>query len=464
VDTADAARNIGPGHRYLVGVGPAELLSKLHDAQTWWATISVLVEAWHRRVHPTGSPWVGDDDDFEQYGRLLVDIEHDLGPIEPGGPTAHQRDVLADALADNAHWRLAAVVEAIDQRCHEVFCADWLSAHPEPWVPAPGELYPVPSWVGPADWPYSRNPANFTNRPDEFPHVRVYAPDLGVTMPVEILFDPTAEAELDAALTEPEVLATIHPNDTWTDISMRHGPSAYPIVPTTDDQFERVQNAIATALAADAQLIVAPELCVTDEHIHQLTNWYLERGPFAVTVLGSCHTDDDGEPANVATTCIGTTVVTHRKIVPFTSDPAGATPTREGIRPGPRRLRVLAAARYRFATVICKDFLDADIRHVLARAGVNVLAVPTMSVAMDTYPAEVDEHVHDTQGIVAVANNPARRSDGARIQPGHVFGQPKRNFTHVAGPASEDPAAPNVAVFRIGDAATRCIPLTEMLD
>lgn len=325
--------------------------------------------------------------------------------------------------------------------------------------------YPIASWNGPTGWVPSRRPENFVNRPLEFPHVRAYEPESGFVNPVEIVFVPSTEVDLTAALTDLSVVATVHPNENWSELSMSDGATAFPVSPRPDSQLEKLKTGITVALAADAQVVVLPELAVTEAIADELHAWLAAGQQFAVVIRGSFHTLIDGAPANVSRASVGSTEVEHRKIVPYTSEVPGSQPSREGIVPGARQVRVMVGAGYRFAVVICKDFLDRDVRHALARAGVNVLAVPAMSASMDSYPAEVDGHVLATQGVVVVANNPARRANGKKIHPAFVVGQPKRGATHVAGPLVDDSIpAPYTATFRLGDPEASCIPSQEMLD
>ena len=445
-------------HKYGVAMEWADLDDCLRRSTTWWDLMLHLAVAWRDRSDPTQDPWEADNGAFDAFGQLLVGLEDDLGTPAPEGPTLDQIDLISRALAVQEDWRLAAAAYAVDRRCHAIFGEDWREAHPGAFTPEPGELYPVPSWEGPEGWDYSRSPTNFTVRPNEFPHVRSYEPEIGFTRPVEVVFDSSAEVELSAALTALSVLATVHPNREWAELSMSDGASAFPVRPAVEGQVEVVKAGVATSLESGAQVVVVPELALTQEQAADLCAWLEQVEPNAVVVAGSYHTEDDGTRANIADVVIGGSQRTpHRKIVPFTSERARSRPSREGIEPGPRRIHVYVCAGFRFAVVICKDFLDADVRHALARAGVNVVAVPAMSTSMESYPAEVDKFVLDTQGAGAIANNPAERHNGLPIQPAFVFGQPLATATHVAGPHTE--RAPFVSLFTLGANEARCIPL-----
>ena len=436
----------------------ADLQNKLRESVSWWAVMQHLVAAWRSRPNPADDPWAGPDELFAQLGELMCTIEDQLGVIEPGGPTEAQIELICSALEEDSPWQVAAVAEAVDCRCHPTFCADWLAEHEAgEFTPAVGELYPVPTWQGSKDWEYSRNPINFTLRPNEFPHIRAYDPTAGFTTPVEIVLYPTAAIELDAALATFSKLATVHPNREWAELSMTDGGSAFPVGPTPENQLAVIQAGVDAALDDGAQLVVVPELAVTAEHAEALREWLSDRQPHAVVVTGSYHAVVDGEPANCAEFIVGSHgPIVHRKIVPFIDQTPGAQPSREGIVPGPRRVRVLVGSGYRFATVICKDFLDDDVRHALARAGVNVVAVPAMSRSMDSYPAEVDGYVLDSQGAAAGANNPGERPNGSAIVPGFVFGQPRRGRTSVVQPFK---LTPYVSIFTLGEDEAHCIPI-----
>jgi predicted amidohydrolase len=444
---------------------PPELVKQIHDAVSWWRLACVLVEAWRLREDLAQAPWTGTDDDYDAYGKLMIAIEQDLGGIDPSGPTRSQQDLLCEALGEFEVWRHAGTIDAVDRRCHPLFCIDWAAERNGPFTLQPGELYPIPSWEGPPAWKYSRNPTNLARRPWEFPHIRVHELLTDTVNAVEIVFDPTAEAEVAAALTGLRTLATVHPNEDWAELSMSAGATAFPVAPAPDMQSAVLMAAIRSCLDAAAQVVVLPELSVTEPIADELRAWLLaQEDCFAIVVIGSQHTSVDGEAANISQTLIGPYELTHRKIVPFTSEGHGAQPSREGIVPGPRRVRVLVAAGWRFAVLICKDFLDADVRRALERAGVNVLAVPAMSAAMESYPAEVDGHVLATQGSAIVANNPGRRPNGTQILPAYVFGQPSRETMHVAGPLADIQSAPFVALFDLGDQEARCVAVEKMLD
>jgi hypothetical protein len=449
----------------VAGMGIGQLKEGLRNATSWWQVARVLVEEWRARPDLADAPWDGSVEAFDAYGRFMLEFEERLGAIDPDGPTATQIELLCEVVDTPHIGQQAAVIDAVDERCHPAFCNDWVLEHDGPFTPQPGELYPVPSWEGPPDWAPSRRPENFVRRPFEFPHVRAYEPALGFVDPVEVVFDPSAEVELTAALTDLGIVATVHPNEEWSELAMSDGASAFPVGPRSNDQLDVLKAGIDVALANDAQVVVLPELAVTEAIANELHGWLVARGCFAVVVRGSFHALINDEPANLSRASVGTAELTHRKMVPFTNAAPGAQPSREGIAVGPRQIRVLIGAGYRFAVVICKDFLDRDVRHALGRAGVNVLAVPAMSASMDSYAAEVDGHVLAAQGVVVVANNPGRRPNGHEIRPAFVFGQPKRGAMHVAGPNTESSIpAPYMAVFRLGDQEAGCVPHPKMLD
>jgi predicted amidohydrolase len=425
-----------------------------------------LAAAWSNRPAGTVVPWKDDDATFMAWGDLVRGVERTLTGRSPTGPDPALLDALQANIVDGTPWHIHAVAWGVDRACHAVFTNGWIAEHPEPFIPAPNEAYPVDSWVGPEDWDYSRNPANFV-LDDEFPHLRRYQPGLGLAEPIDIMFDPSLEIEVTAALEGFDTVATVHPNDAWSELDIPDGPSPYPIAPSLDSQYDVLRRGIEAALGAGAAVVVAGELCSTPRISEELRSWLAERGDHAIVVAGSYHADADGRPANLTTTLIADAeshTLVHQKIVPFTVDRHGDVPVREGIVGGPRRVHILVAGGFRFATLICKDFLDDDVRAAVKRAGVNVLAVPSMSAAMDSYPAEVAKFVEDSQGVAVVANNPARRQDDTPIEPAAVYGQPLASHPAVVCPPFDQRNARFVGVHRLGEAEARWLDRLKLLD
>jgi hypothetical protein len=109
------------------------------------------------------------------------------------------------------------------------------------------------------------------------------------------------------------------------------------------------------------------------------------------------------------------------------------------------------AGPWRFATVICKDFLDPHVARALIRAGVNALAVPAFSEVTDGYISVTGEHVRQTQGLVVVANNPARFDGQVPVVPAAMIGQPCAGAYTVTWPArGPRPDERGLVIFHLG--------------
>ncbi len=130
-------------------------------------------------------------------------------------------------------------------------------------------------------------------------------------------------------------------------------------------------------------------------------------------ICGSQHQIDpaDGRPANISVGLVSglQARMRHRKIVEFGDlyprDPDKRR--REGIAaPDPPLLRVYVADQFRFALVICKDFLDASVTQTLDRIGANVLLVPALSRTTQPFKGRAHAHVSDSQAVSIIANGP----------------------------------------------------------
>jgi predicted amidohydrolase len=310
-----------------------------------------------------------------------------------------------------------------------------------------GEWYPVSDWQldPPPNQDWSVRPSAENVVPGEFQHVRRWtAVGFPKPGPLEVEFHFDAAREVRAA-GEAEVVATLHANSNDDEFEIPNSSSMFPVKPSSAVQGARIVSALEAASKADAELVVGGEVSLTGNALEDVQEW-LDRNWVsapALVVPGSLHHLIDSEPANTAFALRSRKVaLEHRKIVPYEqSTSTRKRPTREGIVPGPKLLKVWVGGWVRFAMVICRDLLDSNVRHAIMRAGINLLAVPTFSDEMSSYPIHVGSVCLANQGRIAVANNPSHFS-GDAVAPLAVFGQPlggrsAQGLSPVLGPTHE---------------------------
>ena len=335
-------------------------------------------------------------------------------------------------IADDYVWA-HAVAWGLDLSTWTAFPALWHAAigSVPSYRPQPGALYPVGDWLPdpPGGLARSVRPSAEKTHDDELPHLRRWDDAIATgsdAVAVEFYFD--AEAEVRACA-EASMVASMHANGSDGEFDITGTTSLFPVVPTPVDQGARVVRLLEVCASRDAGMTVGGEVSLTPSVIDHVQAW-LDASWTAppLTVVGSIHTTLGLEPVNLSFALRRQRDrLEHRKIVPFErSTSLSGQPVREGIVPGPRLLKVWVGGWARFSMLICRDLLDPSVRLAVARAGVNVLAVPTFSDETSSYTVHVASISLATQGRVLLANNPTR-FDGSFVDPVAVFGEPIKN-------------------------------------
>jgi predicted amidohydrolase len=193
--------------------------------------------------------------------------------------------------------------------------------------------------------------------------------------------------------------------------------SAYPLrLADEEEQAARVLERLDAAIDAGAEIVVLPELSTTPAIVERIRARLDDDEEQRLVVCGSWHgpDPDDGRPANLSVGLISglQARMRHRKVVEFGDlyprDPDDRR--REGIvAPDEPLVRVYVADQFRFALVICKDFLDAAVTRTLDRVGANVLLVPALSRTTQPFKARAHAHVADAQAVSSSRRRPSTR-------------------------------------------------------
>lgn len=425
-------------------------------ANTWLAA-TVLFERWRHAPAPDRRRNYLDSVERGQWADTCLRVER---AVAFGQETvdAVLLDVLRslDDTAANAH----AAALALDKRCSVVWPRLWWEAlgSPRSWRPHPGDLYPIADaqWNVPDPPGWSARVGVTGSNEVELNHLRVWS---DVALPgfepcdVVFRFDPDADRAINAALARQRAV-TMHPNGELSELLMPGHParpegnqsgSVFPVRACDDNtQTEILTALIDQSTTARAGVAVGTETSLSPAVLQRLCDalddkW--DRGVPPIVILGSIHTWVGDEPANVACwVAPHRPIRAHRKIAPFTSeastdptDPSAVIPPlHEGIVPGRRRVEVWATDWARFAIVICKDLLDDAVAYTLARAGVNLLAVPSFSDEVDSHHTQMRALVKHAQTWGVLANGPTLGVAGSAS-----FAQPVRGtLISATGPTS----------------------------
>lgn len=172
-----------------------------------------------------------------------------------------------------------ALAELLDTHYGHCF-TDWFR-HRSPYQPAVGDPIPLdsPDLRRITDLSPTAAPWRLANRLDETRRVRLAG---AWTTQFRVVFDYSAFDALAGLITAHTVLVTCHPNHDLTEFDLprdRRDP-AFPIRPTDlDAQRDRINGLLSEATGAGAQVVVLPELCVTEELAFELEAWVRRPGP-----------------------------------------------------------------------------------------------------------------------------------------------------------------------------------------
>lgn len=201
-------------------------------------------------------------------------------------------------------------------------------------------------------------------------------------------------------------------------------PRFYNVRPSAPDYRARVDAVITHAVAAGIDVLVLPELSLTDE----LHAWFVADPRVAklpLVVAGSRHVGatTDAPGRNVTTVlAYGRVLAEHDKMSDFFFQD-GAVTRHEHVRPG-TSMQVLLGERASVLVLICKDALREDWQSLVQRLAPRLLLVPAMSRESADFTAFAERLARSPQAITVVANIGETCA---------IVGRPRRELLVIAG-------------------------------
>lgn len=337
-----------------------------------------------------------------------------------------------------------------------------------PYQPAVGDPIPLdfPNLRSLTPMPFTTPPWRLANRLDQTRHIRL-AGDWAVQY--RVIFDYSLADALAGFITADTVIATCHPNGTVTEFLLPTDVRGrtFPIRPT-DLARQRVDinRLIGVAVEAGADIVVLPELCVTEVLATELEHWVRRPDGPRLLVVGSYHHRHRDEIAPFPYRKRNTALLWVRGYDrPFTHDkhsPA-ESPIAEDIQPqGWPELRVHVIDGWHMVIAVCRDLLNPEAVHALTAIGANLVLVPAMSETLLAFGGQGSSLVGNCQAILALANNPGEwPSDGRPpSRPARaLFGHPGLVEQTIAVHSPEP--GPGVALFAVRSAQVTWLPAIE---
>ena len=281
-----------------------------------------------------------------------------------------------------------------------------------------------------------------------------------------MVFDYSLADTLSGLVTADTLIATCHPNRSIEEFALPrdgHGRT-FPIRPLDlETQRCEINRLIATAPGAGADIVVLPELCVTEALAADLKHWTLRSDGPRLLVVGSYHHEDPQEEGRITRRRRNTALAWARGFErPITHDkhsPADA-PIAEGIQPqGWPEIRVHVIDGWHLVIAVCRDLLNPQAVHALTEVGANLVLVPAMSETLLAFGGQGANLVGSCQAVVAVANNPGEWSseDGSPRRPARaLFGHPSLDEQTIA--VHPPTPAPGVALMAVRSATVTWLP------
>ncbi len=264
-------------------------------------------------------------------------------------------------------------------------------------------------------WPILDSPAGCYPRPTGNPQSRGRAADRGEWL--TLVPEYTAGLEIRLRWCGPHlpvlrrgsriavgVLAKDVGDFEFDRLSPGGAPRFYRVRPRVPAYWARIEAVLAHAHAAGAEVLVLPELALTEElHARLLAHPLTAEIP--LLVAGSRHVARDGdEPGRNVTTVIarGRVLAEHAKLSDFFFRDSGVDRF-EHIHPG-GVMTVLVSDRASALVLICKDVLRADWQHLTAQLAPRLLLVPSMTYEYSDFNAFAERMARDPQAHTFVAN------------------------------------------------------------
>jgi predicted amidohydrolase len=178
----------------------------------------------------------------------------------------------------------------------------------------------------------------------------------------------------------------------------------YGMRPRVPDYWARIEAVLAHCHLARAEVLVLPELSLTEAlHARLLAHPLVAKIP--LLVAGSRHVERVGEaPGRNVTTVIarGRVLAEHAKLADFFFRDNGVERF-EHIDPG-GIVTMLVSDRASALVLICKDLLRADWQHLTAQLAPRLLLVPSMTHEYGDFTAFAERMARDPQAHTIMAN------------------------------------------------------------
>ena len=288
------------------------------------------------------------------------------------------------------------------------------------------------------------------------------------TVQFRVVYDYSAADALAGLVTHGTVIATVHPNRSLAELDLARdtGHGRFPIAPADPvRQRTDIDHLIGLATAADASIVMLPELCVTEEMALGMEDWVRRPAGPRLLIAGSFHHEDQHGDEACRRRRRNTTIAWlrgHDRPLTHDKHSAGDRPVVEDIQPqGWPEIRVYVAADgWHLAIAICRDLLNPQAVQALAEAGANLVLVPAMSETLMAFGGPAAQRVGARQAILAVANNPGDwtiNDDTTAVHPARaLFGHPGlgQQTRLVQSPDS----GPGVALLHVDTAQIEWLP------
>jgi hypothetical protein len=163
-----------------------------------------------------------------------------------------------------------------------------------PYQPGVGDPVPLdfPDLRQLTTMPFTSPPWRLANRLDQTRHIRL-AGEWAIQF--RIIFDYSLAVSLAGLIGSNTLIATCHPNRSLDEFELPrdgHG-RAFPVRPIDlDAQRGEINRLIAIATRAGSDVVVLPELCVTEELAGELQAWVRRPDGPRLLVVGSYHHED----------------------------------------------------------------------------------------------------------------------------------------------------------------------------
>jgi hypothetical protein len=200
-------------------------------------------------------------------------------------------------------------------------------------------------------------------------------------------------------------------------------PRFYNVRPRAPTYWERIDRALAHAVRERAEVLILPELSLTEElHARFVADPRVASIP--LVVAGSRHTSidpgDGGAPGRNLTSVLscGRVIAEHAKMSDFFFRD-GDVERFEHVRPG-TSMQVLLSEQASLLVLICKDALREDWQALVQKLAPRLLLIPAMSREASDFTAFAERLARNPQAITVVANIGTRRA---------IVGRPCRDNT-----------------------------------